>query len=152
MSKNFIEEAELIFERNYKPSLKILLEEEGDEKGTEDTNEPFQDTDLGDDSGEEAAAGEEGSTDDTAGNEEEVFADTEAEAEEEDILKDNAVDNNRSFLKKITNTAKKLRDKYVRNPAAALFNVLSKTNESVKEKHYSKGSIKRFLFENSRFY
>ena len=44
MSKNFIEEAELIFERNYKPSLKILLEEEGDE---EETEEPLEDTDLG---------------------------------------------------------------------------------------------------------
>ena len=41
MSKNFIEEAELIFERNYKPSLKILLEEEGDEDSEEDVDVMF---------------------------------------------------------------------------------------------------------------
>ena len=69
MSKNFIEEAELIFERNYKPSLKILLEEEGDEEGKEegkeDTDEPLKDTDLGDGFEEESAtpSDEEDSTD-----------------------------------------------------------------------------------------
>ena len=92
MSKNFIEEAELIFERNYKPSLKILLEEEGDE---EETEEPLEDTDLGstpepesrDDSGESSSDSE--SKEDES---EESIESTEESSELEDMSPEQSED------------------------------------------------------------
>tara|TARA_B100000212_G_scaffold296969_1_gene240542 strand:+ start:674 stop:1504 length:831 start_codon:yes stop_codon:yes gene_type:complete len=153
MSKNFIEEAELIFERNYKPSLKILLEEEGDE---EDTEEPLKDPDLGpapepesgDDSGESSSDSEskEDEPSDNANLEEKGDEDLEAE-NDEDLTRRAKKDR----IKKLTAIEAKagaLEKKYVDkvNPVNSFMNVLP-VNESLKTNNYAKGSIKRFLFE-----